>query len=345
MIWIRADANCEIGIGHIMRCISIAEEIQRIGKEVCFVLADASASELLDEKKLQYFVLNTKYDCMEEELEILEKLVYEHKPDLLLIDSYSVTRQYLEQVRMLVKTAYMDDLGESIYPVDLLINYNIYATKEMYEQNADCVERFLLGAQYAPLRSEFQVKNVVVGREVKNVFISTGGSDKYNLTGIMLDYMLRDEKLKWLNYHVICGRFNVHEKELEQKAENYANIHVYKNVKDMADIMKKCDLAVSAAGSTLYELAALSIPSIIFSFANNQKKAVLAFAEKGAMVSLGHYDYTYEKEFMNEITIVLKELCEDYNKRFDLAYNARRLIDGRGAKRIASVLIESCEII
>ena len=80
-----------------------------------------------------------------------------------------------------------------------------------------------------------------------------------------------------LNYHVICGNFNAHEKELEKKANKFVNINLYKNVSNMAEIMKKCDLAISAAGSTLYELASLSIPSIVFSFADNQKKATEAF--------------------------------------------------------------------
>ena len=97
MIWIRADGNPEIGIGHIMRCVSIADEIKQMGQEICFILADECASGLLQQKGYRYIVLHTAYDCMESEVDVLKQLIYQHKPDLLLVDSYNVTEQYFEE--------------------------------------------------------------------------------------------------------------------------------------------------------------------------------------------------------------------------------------------------------
>lgn len=340
MIWMRADGNPEIGIGHIMRCVSIADEIKQMGEEVCFILADECASELLQQKGYRYIVLHTAYDCMESEIDVLKQLIEQHKPDLLVVDSYSVTKHYFEEINDIVKTAYMDDLGDNSYPVNILINYNVYATDEMYGQAKDCVGRFLLGAQYAPLREEFRTNGCAVAKDVRNVFISTGGSDKYNLAGMMLDFFMQDEELKMLNYHVICGNFNVHEKELEQKANKFTNINLYKNVSNIAEIMKRCDLAISAAGSTLYELAALSIPSIIFSFADNQKKPTEAFGFCGAAVSVGHYEADDKGAFMRSMMKTIKKVCADYDERQEMAHNANRLVDGLGAGRIARAIVE-----
>ncbi|MBQ3035300.1 MAG: UDP-2,4-diacetamido-2,4,6-trideoxy-beta-L-altropyranose hydrolase [Lachnospiraceae bacterium] len=340
MIWMRADGNPEIGIGHIMRCVSIADEIKQMGEEVCFILADECASELLQQKGYRYIVLHTAYDCMESEIDVLKQLIEQHKPDLLVVDSYSVTKHYFEEINDIVKTAYMDDLGDNSYPVNILINYNVYATDEMYGQAKDCVGRFLLGAQYAPLRDEFRTNGCAVAKDVRNVFISTGGSDKYNLAGMMLDFFMQDEELKMLNYHVICGNFNVHEKELEQKANKFTNINLYKNVSNIAEIMKRCDLAISAAGSTLYELAALSIPSIIFSFADNQKKPTEAFGFCGAAVSVGHYEADDKGAFMRSMMKTIKKVCADYDERQEMAHNANRLVDGLGAGRIARAIVE-----
>lgn len=340
MIWMRADGNSEIGIGHIMRCVSIADEIKQMGEEVCFILADGGASGLLQQKGHRYIVLHTAYDCMESEIEVLKQLIEQHKPDLLLVDSYSVTKRYFEELNDIVKTAYMDDLGDNSYPVNLLINYNVYATDEMYSQAKDCVECFLLGAKYAPLREEFQMGECEVAQTVRNIFISTGGSDKYNLAGMVLDFFMQDEELKMLNYHVICGNFNVHEKALEQKANRFANIHLYKNVSNMAEIMKKCDLAISAAGSTLYELAALGIPSVVFSFADNQKRPTEAFEIYGAAVSAGHYEADAQDSFMRSMMKSIKMVCADYDERFKMAHNANRLVDGLGASRIARAMVE-----
>ena len=336
MIWMRADGNPEIGIGHIMRCVSIADEIKQMGEEVCFILADECASELLQQKGYRYIVLHTAYDCMESEIDVLKQLIEQHKPDLLVVDSYSVTKHYFEEINDIVKTAYMDDLGDNSYPVNILINYNVYATDEMYGQAKDCVGRFLLGAQYAPLRDEFRTNGCAVAKDVRNVFISTGGSDKYNLAGMMLDFFMQDEELKMLNYHVICGNFNVH----EQKANKFTNINLYKNVSNIAEIMKRCDLAISAAGSTLYELAALSIPSIIFSFADNQKKPTEAFGFCGAAVSVGHYEADDKGAFMRSMMKTIKKVCADYDERQEMAHNANRLVDGLGAGRIARAIVE-----
>jgi len=323
-----------------MRCISVAEEIKQMGQEVCFILADECALGLLQQRGYRYIVLHTAYDCMESEVDVLKQLIYQHKPNLLLVDSYSVTKQYFEEIKDMVKIAYMDDLGEVFYPVNLVINYNVYATKEMYSQAKDSVDCFLLGAKYAPLREQFRTRGRMVTQDVKNVFISTGGSDKYNLAGMMSDYFMQDEELKKLNYYIICGNFNVHEKELMQKTNEFANINVYKNVSDMAEIMKKCDLAISAAGSTLYELAALSIPSIVFSFADNQKKPMKAFEFCGAAISAGHYEADNKDEFMCSLMKLTKKVCADYDGRLKMARNANYLVDGLGARRIARAIVE-----
>lgn len=338
MIWIRVDGNHEIGMGHIMRCLSVAEAMQQLGQDVCFVVADECAAELLKQKQQRYFVLHTEYNQMESEIEILKQLIFSNKPDVLVVDSYSVTSQYFEQIKDLVKLVYIDDLGDVSYPVELLINYNVYASEEMYSRGKYHIGKILLGARYVPLRNEFRTKGKTVEREVNDVFVSTGGSDKYNMAGIMLDFFMQDETLKKLNYHVICGNFNVHEAELRQKAEKHPSIYIHKNVSNMADIMKSCDLAIAAAGSTLYELAALSIPSIVFSFADNQKQATKAFQTGGAAISVGHYEVEHKNEFMSLLVKNVKELREDYKQRLELAHNANALVDGQGAIRIAQAI-------
>lgn len=332
------DGNQEIGMGHVMRCMSVAEEMQQLGQDVCFVVADECATELLEQKQQQYIVLHTEYNQMETEIEILKQLICCNKPDVLVVDSYSVTSQYFERIKDFVKLVYIDDLGDVAYSVELLINYNIYASEEMYNRGKSCIKKYLLGARYVPLRNEFRIKGKMIEKDAKKVFISTGGSDKYNITGIMLDYFMQDEMLKRMNYHVICGNFNVYDAELRQKAEEYPNIYIHKNVSNMADIMKNCDLAISAAGSTLYELAALSIPSIVFSFADNQKQATKTFELCGAAISVGHYEVEHKNEFMSLLVKKVKGLCDDYNQRSKLAHNANVLVDGQGATRIAQAI-------
>lgn len=345
MIWIRADGNSEIGIGHVMRCLTVAEELQALGREVCFVLADKNMVGILQDRGLDCLVLHTDYTCMESELDILSDLVRKHCPELMLIDSYYVTEEYFRQVSRLVKTAYMDDMGICSDFVELLINYNIYASREMYKVKEGSEVRFLLGSAYAPLRKEFRNNENVKPKTVKNVFISTGGSDKYNLAGTILECVLKDEKLKEFTYHVICGKMNIHAEALKKLEEQCSNVCIHQNVTNMAEIMQKCELAISAAGSTMYELAALSIPIITFSFAENQKTAVKTFESKNAAVSVGDYTDSDKKDFQMRITDAIKDLCKDGKKRSEMAANAHRMVDGRGAIRIAQALTECCDAV
>ena len=104
MIGIRADANREIGLGHVMRCLSIADALRAAGQQVCFILADNNAEELLERRGQEYHILNSAYNRMEEELEDLQEFLKEKKIELLLIDSYQVTENYLARLKCMIKT-------------------------------------------------------------------------------------------------------------------------------------------------------------------------------------------------------------------------------------------------
>lgn len=92
MICIRADANKKIGMGHMMRCLSVAERLRRMGEQVCFLTADESAVALLQDRGYEVRVLHTDYFRMEEETKNLLEALEELAPHTVLIDSYFVTK-------------------------------------------------------------------------------------------------------------------------------------------------------------------------------------------------------------------------------------------------------------
>lgn len=352
MIWIRADANKEIGSGHIMRCLSVAAELKKRGEQVTFVVADNEATTLLMQKGQVYHVLHSDYRDMEAELPKLRELLFMEKPDMVLVDSYSATNRYLEQLSTHTKIAYMDDMFRVPYPVDMVINYNIYGDLLPYqEQTHSRNQAFLLGCAYVPLREEF--RNVALQKEaeqvphhvreqVQNVLITTGGSDKYNLAGQVLGAVLSEEKTKALQYHVVSGAFNSHLPELEKLEAEYKNVHIHTNVTRMSELMQKCDLAISAAGSTMYELCAVGVPTLCFSFVDNQEKMVQTFVDK-KLVHFGG-DYLMDGEQMlDELTKKLCELVASKKLRQSYSEKARLLVDGNGAARIADTLSSFAE--
>lgn len=340
MIWIRADANNEIGMGHIMRCLSIAIALEKCNKEVCFILADENASTLLESKGQRYKILYSAYDELYRELDIFQMLILKERPEFLIIDSYYVTANYLEKLRECTNTVYIDDKYLFPYPVDMLINYNIYGEMLPYGENAEESNlKLLLGVSYVPLRAQFEGVAYSVKKQVQNVLITTGGSNKYNLTGKILKELLLQEEMRNCHYHIVSGIFDEYLPMLQKLAEVNSNIHIHQNVDNMAELMQKCDIAITAGGSTMYELCAVGVPIICFSFVDNQERIVESFVQRGLVCYGGNYLQERDNLFGNVAQNVLF-LTRNKEKRMYYSNKERQLIDGKGAERIAQKLCE-----
>lgn len=342
MIWIRADANSEIGSGHLMRCLSVADRVREQGSEVCFLLADESSVSVLEQRNMPYRVLGSDYRQMEEELPVLLPLLDSEKNPVLLVDSYFVTAGYLNTLKDHAYVVYMDDKNSFPYPVNAVINYNIYGDLLPYggEGWAPGTE-FLLGTRYVPLRREFTEggRKVQSRHEVREVLITTGGSDKYLLSRRFLEAFLRDEELQNLHYHVVCGAYHPDVEGMKQYCARFPRVTLYHNVQHMSGLMKQCDVAVTATGSTMYELSALGIPLCCFSFVDNQERILDTFVQKGLVIYGGNYLTLGERLFAETV-----EQLKGFLRNSDLyrEHSARLtgLVDGRGAARIARFLCE-----
>ena len=336
MICIRADANKKIGMGHVMRCLSIAERLRRMGEQVCFLTADESAAALLRVRGYEVRVLHTDYSHMEEETQSLLEALEELTPRTVLIDSYFVTEKYLEELRRHVRTAYMDDMYAFSYPVDLLVNYNLYGTEFGYREDASLKgTKLLLGPDYVPVREEFTNVAYRVKEQAERVLITTGGSDTYNIAGQLLEEFFRQGSE--LDFEVVSGAMNPHLSDLKRLAEQHRNLTVHSNVQNMSELMRKCDVAVSAGGSTMYELSAVGVPTLCFSFADNQQRLAESFGEKKLAVYMGNY-LADGRQLIRNICAETVRLAENFEERAGLSGRARGLVDGLGAERIADEL-------
>lgn len=379
MVVIRADANSKIGMGHVMRCLSVADALLKRGEEVLFVTADDTPVPLLTKKGIPYRVLHTDYADMEAELPELWEVLRElpqgaESPDAtlaqkntsILVDSYYVTEKYLAALKKRITTIYMDDIYAFSYPVDMLINYNIYGEEMGYEKDAAFADtKLLLGTEYVPLREEFSAgagyaqSRKELSAETENVtpaedrlhqtaeqgrtadggiLITTGGSDSFNLAGQLLMEAMKYDALKEKEYHVVSGSLNPHIGELQALAQKHENIHIHCNVTNMAELMAESKVALSAGGSTLYELCAMGVPVIAFSFAENQERLVQTFVKRGIAQYGGNYRTDGNKMIQNTIA-GLETLLEDKNLRSEYRKKARTLVDGKGAERIAEALL------
>lgn len=335
-IIIRADSNEIIAGGHIMRTKSVAYALKEQGAEVIFVTSDEKSKPLLAD--FENVVLGTKYDDMESEIPKFQALIKEIKPSIILIDSYFVTPKYFKALKNLAKIAYIDDLNAFCYEVDLLINYSAFLKHEFYKNKQNLAKKLLLGASFAPLRAEFYKSAKSEISSIKKVLLTTGNTDNLGFCPKLLEKIILDEFFKELEFCVICGHFNIYKDALKTLSQKHKNIKVLENVENMAQIMLSCDAAISAGGSTLYELCALKIPTICLKIAANQMGTVLWGRE--AMIYAGDANSDINAVLDNTI-LALNSLISNPQKANELANIAHNITDGKGAKRIAEQILEN----
>lgn len=344
MYIIRADGNTAIGMGHVMRCLSIADAMKERNIEPVFMTADNGCVSMIEDRGFEVYVLGTDYRDMESELPMIEQ--YLHTQDMqageapaILVDSYQITSRYYEELRKLAKVACLEDMGQS-YPVDLLINYNIYGPKIVYDDKITHVT--LLGTRYQPLRREFQQDiQYDIKDKITDVMITTGGSDPYFAARAFADAFLSEKELQeaQIRYHIISGPFNTHTEELHKLYDENPWVEIHEHVTCMKEIMKQCDVVLSATGSTIYEVSALGVPLIAFYFAENQRQGADMLSEITYVINCGNYAEDAEQTVRNAVKALLK-CMKDKEYRDILYHEERSLVDGRGAARIAQALID-----
>ncbi len=406
LIFIRADGNRQIASGHLVRCLSIAQACHSLGMEVRFLVCGGESlrllEELIKENKCEFLkvtALKTAvYDQPQREIAEVTALLRAHaragapnplsgatrssdlpgevtylREIVYLLDSYYVTEDYLSAIRPLARVAYLDDLQLFDYPVDLLVNYDVIPQDELasYRSAYRNADRLLLGACFAPLRTQFQNRTMPVRKQAENILITTGAGDGGHLCLSLARRFLRDmqdnpteEPAKYADIrprphfgggpgrrrnpfptvHMVIGKLNDDRDELCLLAGQIPFLCLHENVSDMAGLMQACDLAVSAAGTTLYELCALGVPTVSFSMADNQIPSARAFDAVGAISWAGDLRRA-PLETIQSLINFMTDMSESdsFSERASAHEAMRRLVDGKGAFRIAKALDRLCD--
>ncbi len=338
LILFRADGNKEIGTGHVMRCLSIADAFNESGVKAAFVTADNNLKDLIEERGYQCHVLHTDFKDMKSELSILKRQTFFAAADAIVVDSYHADDDYLLSLTREKKTVYIDDYPVK-RPVDVIVNYNIYADRDEYAKIMDGSRTLLLlGPEYAPLRREFRdIKPIVIKEWAKDILFLAGGSDPAHAAlGFAKELTGHEDGL---HYIIVTGAMSDDNSRINAIAgRSGGRIEVRSNVKDMKGLMCSADLAVSAAGSTLYELCACGVPTLCYILADNQRLVAEGFKDKGAMIFAG--DLREKESFYADLYREIISLSSDLNIRQACGKKAAELVDGNGAVRLVKKLKE-----
>lgn len=167
--------------------------------------------------------------------------------------------------------------------------------------------------------------------------MTTGGTDKYSIEYMVADYVIKNNLD--IELYIIVGRYNNDYDMISEMQKKYPDkIKVFYNIDNMADIMSECDVAISAGGTTLFELCACKIPTVCFAFSDNQIGLTNTFGEKEVMINLGDIrgDIT---EGVKDMICEAEELLADIHKRQKMSDKMSGLTDGNGAMKIVDEIL------
>lgn len=343
MIAFRLDANEHVATGHMYRCMAIAKECRKKGYECMFFLADDTCADILDKAGFDYFVLNIKWDDWNYGIDIVKKAVAEKEISCLVVDSYRVTEHFFAELNQVVPIFYLDDICNQKYDLSAVLHYSEWSDERILQAVYEGTNvKVYTGMEYMPLREGFC--NSQDDRDKKYQFlITTGGSDTYHITLEILKEMLKDRDLKNASVCAVLGKMNTDCEEILKLCEEHENITILQNISNMDEIMGQSRFAVTAGGTTVYELMASGVPYICFGFSDDQCYFGKRLEEHGNAIYAG--DARENVKFVvNNIISGLKQFY-DMNKdevEEQIRVNCN-LIDGQGAGRVADIIIDLCE--
>lgn len=329
---IRADCSSTIGTGHVMRMIALAQAWQAIDGKVCFIGDVAPLATRLRKEGFSTLPMTASPPDGGD----INTLINATKPgDWIAIDGYHFDTNYQRAIRNAGrKTLVLDDVCDrNPYNADILLNQNPDAGKYSYSINEDATQ--LLGARYALLRKEFtqhQDERRCIPDKASNILVTLGGADHANMTPKALDAIatMGDDTL---HIKIVAGPANPHLDELRKKVNTLScSCELLTAVNDMPSLMRWADLAISAAGSTCWELCFFGVPMLTFVIADNQQGIGRELAARELAVCL---DTTASVE---DIAAGLHRLCTDATARKAMSTKGKTLIDGRGATRVAQTI-------
>lgn len=328
-ILFRVDANPDIALGHLKRCVSLAEGLREKGVEPLFLTFDTESSRaLLANYTFQSGFLDTPVNTADDTDKTLS-FMKDNNLDSVIFDSYSVTKEYLDTFsHQALNVICIDDIADRPLPCDMIINGGLGAETLDYEAGIK-----LLGIRYCILSRPFwNYSNIGKKKGIHNILITMGGIDHYGFSEKsmqILDRLPQDFKIT-----MVIGAYYENLDTIKAMAQEVKkDVELIIDQNDLYPYMQKCDMAISAGGFTLYELAALRKPVIGLGLWENQYRNVGALDKMGVILGLKYMD---DDSFHHSFESTVSRLTGDQDLRNGLAEKAGELFDGQGALRTAS---------
>jgi UDP-2,4-diacetamido-2,4,6-trideoxy-beta-L-altropyranose hydrolase len=326
----RADGNANIGAGHIMRCFALAQAVKDSGGSPVFLssdLAEGFIERIGNDTKL----INLKADAYSKnDIEETAKTAKEIGATWVVLDGYDFDEEYEKALQATgVRVLRLDDHSHlSGYTADIILNQNAHAKADQY-LSIGTDTNLLLGNRYTMLQRPFRDSTPQgdVPGTAKNILITLGGSDPDNLTPMVI----RSLKGLDVTLTIIIGGGNSNGDDVHKAVEETGlPSEVIVNASNMHELMQTADMAITAAGSTCYELAYMGVPMLCIIVADNQVGVAEGLSTYSAAINLGWKTEVTEESLHSAVSA----LIDDPATRQKLQTAGKELIDGQGAFRV-----------
>ncbi len=356
-IVIRTDASLQIGGGHLMRCLSLAEELRRKGSAVYFVCRNLQGNLTQRIEQAGFSVLTlpaptafpiSSANSHEAWLEVPWETDAQEtsqaiqsavgKTDWLIVDHYALDERWEKALRPITKNILViDDLADRPHDCDLLLDQTF--TPDATERYKDLIApdaKLLLGPKFALLRREFAECRKTLSPKNGNlnrILVFFGTVDKSNQTAKTLD-ALRLLNLPNLQIDVVVGTTNPHRDIIQTQCATSSNVQFHCPTKNMVELMTRADLAIGAAGTTSWERCCLGLPAVVIQLAENQKVICEELDRAGAILCLGQK----ENVTAENVAEAVRDFSNHPEKLRAMSEQAWKITDGLGAQRTSQWL-------
>jgi UDP-2,4-diacetamido-2,4,6-trideoxy-beta-L-altropyranose hydrolase len=333
----RVDSSSHIGLGHLQRCLSLAIALRYFDVPSLFLTNE----EPMVRHRIKRFGFDVRtLDASDSwginDLEQTVGAATAHNCSAIVVDSDYEGAEYLSNLR---EAGYyviaIEDNAPHPFPCHLVINGDAHARQLHYDSLSGDTQ-FLLGPDYSILRSEFWEIPARVGTDnVDNILVTLGGADPYNIMPGIFDSL--NQMPESFSVTAIIGPFFENFAEIQGTAQRKRRSITLVDAPDsVRELMSEADLAISAGGQTLYELACVGCPTVAVRMATNQDGQLSEFEKTGFLRIAGHAN---DKGIVEAIGEAVRTLLADPQARAVMSAAGQRLIDGQGALRVAEAIL------
>jgi UDP-2,4-diacetamido-2,4,6-trideoxy-beta-L-altropyranose hydrolase len=338
---VRVDASTEIGTGHLMRCLALAQAWKDAGGEITFITACQSEG-LIERLSAEGFGIHRLAQTYPEpgDWDNTKHILASYPNAWVVLDGYHFNEVYHQRVKEAGhKLLVIDDMAHlKHYCADIVLNQNLNAERLYYSY--ELYTHLLVGTRYVLLRREFiawRGWKREIPEIARHVLVTLGGSDPENYTLTVIQ-ALDEIDIPGLEATVVIGASNPYYDVLEAAAgHGRIPVHLIRDAKNMPELMAWADMAVSGGGTTVWESAFMGLPAVVLVLADNQEANAKHIEKQKAGRALGRAERISVQSLSESIVSVVKDL----HLRTEISKNAQQMIDGQGVQRVITIMQET----